>query len=105
MTELQTLLKAGAEVVAGDVILGRESMGRMQGGQVLLSTAGQARLAELTAKKAAPKKASKAKAKAPKAADVPAQVPAPDGAGDSVVTGVDSEADDGEDALKALLGD
>lgn len=70
MSSIDTFVDAGAQVVAGQVVLDGESMGKLRDGDLHLSDAGRAKLNELQgedkpAKPAAKKTAKKAKADEP----------------------------------------
>ena len=80
MSVLETLLEAGAELVAGSVILDRVKMGSLRDGDLRLTPDGRAKMAELNgdgdekpakpaAKKAPAKKAAAKKTAAKKTAE------------------------------------
>lgn len=72
MSVLETLLEAGAELVAGSVILDRVKMGSLRDGDLRLTPDGRAKMAELNGdgdeKPAKPAKPAAKKAPAKKAA-------------------------------------
>lgn len=73
MSTLQTLIDAGAEIVAGTVNLAHVEMGRLRDGDLHLSDEGRAKLDELAEKPATP--APKSDAKTAPAKTAPAKKP------------------------------